>query len=276
MAQTSCIKCPEFYSTRKAGSRLEADCRPLCPPGTFARVKTPKKSSASAKTLMPFCRSCGIGEYQSDYDQTSCEKCPENMTSDRGSKSIQSCFERNEKSCNEMSCGAHGKCIPSGVFFTCDCIEGFYGQKCELKQDQCSTKPCYNGGKCKNFNTTDVTCECPTGFNGAFCENVDDPCFQKNCQNGANCVEIAGEARCDCLPGFDGESCDRKVPIDFCESSPCSGGATCVNLHDNYECVCESGAIGKRCHLTACDYKPCAGNAICVNLNVSKATKESY
>lgn len=190
-----------------------------------------------------------MGEYQSEYDKTSCNKCPENMTSDRGSKSIESCFEMNEKSCEEKTCGEHGKCIPSGVFYSCECDGGFYGQKCELKQDQCVTSPCYNGASCRHFNETDVICECPTGFHGAFCESVFDPCSQKNCQNGAQCIEFDWDATCDCLPGFDGEVCERQIPMDFCESSPCAAGATCVNQIDDYQCICDSGSIGKRCHL---------------------------
>lgn len=278
LAQASCIQCPEFHSTRKVGSRLESDCRQLCSPGTFARVKAPKKlnSTVLLKTLMPFCRSCGFGEYQAKYDQTTCDKCPEHMTSDRGSKSVESCYEKYEKSCNDSTCGEHGKCITNGAFYTCECLDGYFGQKCELKQDQCSVSPCFNGGLCTHLNDTDVACECPPGFNGAFCEFANDPCNQKNCQHGAHCNEFDGDATCDCLPGFEGESCERMIPMDFCESSPCANGATCINQVDDYECVCDAGMIGKRCHLTACDYKPCHENAICVNLNLEKTTKESF
>lgn len=278
IAQTNCIQCPEFHSTRKIGSRLKTDCRQLCSPGNYARIKTPKKNNTTAvmKTLMPFCRSCGVGEYQSEYDQISCDKCPNGMTSDRGSKSIESCYDRYEKSCDESTCGEHGKCLSSGSFYTCECQDNFYGQKCELKQDECSVSPCFNGGFCKTSNDTAVICECLEGFNGAFCENVNDPCNQKNCQNGANCNEFDGEATCDCLPGFDGDFCEQKVQIDFCESSPCVNGATCVNELDDFKCVCDVGAIGKRCHLAACDFKPCPENAICVNLNVERSSKESF
>ena len=276
IAQTSCEKCPDFFSTRRSGSRQETECRQLCPPGTYAKIKTPKKTNSAVKTLMPFCRSCGIGEYQPEYDQTKCIKCPNSMTSDRGSKTIESCYDRNEKSCNETTCSEHGRCLPSGVFYTCECDEGFYGQKCELKQDLCATTPCYNDASCKHLNETDVQCICLDGFNGAFCENINDPCSQKNCQNGAVCTEIDGEASCDCLPGFEGDNCDRQIPMDFCETSPCASDATCVNLIDGFECICGNGAIGKRCHLAACDYKPCPENSICVNLNVVLATKESY
>lgn len=278
IAQANCMQCPAFHSTRKIGSRLESDCRQLCPPGHYARVKVPKRNGTAVhlKTLMPFCRSCGVGEYQSKYDQTSCDKCPDEMTSERGSTSTESCYEKFEKSCNDSICGVHGKCISSGAFYTCECLDGFYGQNCELRQNLCAVTPCFNGGVCQEFNGTTVECECPPGFNGNFCEFVYDPCSQKHCQNGAICNEIDGDATCDCLPGYEGELCDKRIPIDFCENSPCADGARCVSMTDGYQCLCEAGSIGKRCHLSPCDYKPCAGNAVCVNLNLEKSTKESY
>lgn len=229
------------------------------------------------KTLMPFCRSCSVGEYQSKYDQISCEKCPDGMTSERGSRSIENCYDKYEKSCNDSTCGDHGKCISNDAFYVCECEDGYYGQKCELKHDQCALTPCFNGGSCRHINDTTVDCECDLGYNGAFCENINDPCSQKNCQNGAVCNELLVEAACHCLSGYEGELCERQIQIDFCAKMPCAGnGATCVNKIDDYECICDAGAIGKRCHLAACDFKPCPENAICVNLNISKSTKESY
>lgn len=225
---------------------------------------------------MPFCRSCGIGEFQSKHDQTSCEKCPENMTSERGSISADSCYEKFEKSCDDSICGVRGKCLANGAFYTCECQDGFYGQNCELRQSQCTITPCFNGGVCREFNETTVECECPPGFNGNFCEFAFDPCSQKHCQNGANCNEIDGEATCECLPSYEGELCDKKILLDFCESSPCADGATCVSNADDYQCLCAAGFIGKRCHLSPCDYQPCEGNAICVISNQSKATRKSY
>lgn len=117
--QTSCNDCPQFYSTRKFGSRSKSECRQMCAPGMFARVKTPKKNNTliNTKTLMPFCRSCGVGEYQSKYDQTSCDKCPTVMTSERGSTSINDCYNRYEDSCNEKPCGDNGKCIQTDSFY---------------------------------------------------------------------------------------------------------------------------------------------------------------
>lgn len=276
MGQSTCEKCTEFHSTRKSGSRLSTDCRQMCPPGTYQRVKAPKKANIIVKTLVPFCRVCDIGEYQPDYDQSLCLKCPDGLTSDRGSKTIDSCYIKYESPCNETTCGDHGNCTENGAFYYCDCLDDYYGQQCELKQDLCVIMPCYNNGMCKHLNDTDVSCECQTGFNGPYCEFVDDPCSSKNCFNGASCHEIEGEAFCECLEGFDGDTCEHQIPIDYCGNAPCANGGTCINHSNGYECVCDAGTIGRRCHLTACDYKPCPENALCVNLQLERATKESY
>lgn len=92
----------------------------MCKPGTFARKKIPKKNSTlpvNLKSLKPFCRSCGVGEYQSEYDQTTCEKCPEGMTSERGSTNIENCYKKYEDSCDDTTCGANGQCIQSDSFY---------------------------------------------------------------------------------------------------------------------------------------------------------------
>ncbi|KAL7020531.1 hypothetical protein ACKWTF_011569 [Chironomus riparius] len=275
--QTSCNSCPINYSTRKTGSRLETDCREMCGPGNFARMKILKKNSTAAnpKTLMPFCRSCGIGEYQSKYDQTTCDECPEGLTSERASTSIDDCYKRFEDSCNSTTCGDHGECIQTDSFYSCECDDGFYGQNCEIAENPCSSAPCFNDGICKAINET-FTCECPPEYQGLFCEYIDEPCNQKDCQNGANCYEINEEAFCECMPGFQGDLCETRIPIDFCASSPCFENATCVNKNDYYECICEEGSMGKRCQLQPCDYGPCPENSVCHNIKSTRVTKDSY
>jgi hypothetical protein len=249
----------------------------MCRPGTYARLKIPKKNNTSSnlKTLMPFCRSCGIGEYQPEYDQSTCDKCPDGKTSERGSTSASDCFERFEDSCSAVTCGDHGRCVQSDAFYSCDCDEGFYGQNCEIAENPCASTPCFNDGVCRALNDTHTTCDCTPPFQGQYCESVEDPCNQKNCQNNANCYEIGGEAFCECMEGFEGDLCERQVQIDFCASSPCMN-ATCVNKQDDYECHCEEGTIGKRCHLQPCDYSPCPEHSVCVNVKSVKATKASF
>ena len=245
-------------------SKSESECRQKCLPGTAARVKVSKNKRTNdglIKSLMPFCRTCNVGEYQPLYDQTECKKCPRDYTSLRGSKSPDDCFVKLDKPCQSKPCGVNGRCIPDHSLYHCECAEGFTGSKCEL-QEECMSAPCFNGGTCSYLNNTIVQCKCLPGFEGEFCEQVSDPCEGFLCENGGSCMEYNNELICQCMEGYEGDSCE--LLSDHCLSSPCVNGA-CRTTVDGYTCNCTIGSIGKRCHLTPCDFLPCHENAICVN-----------
>ena len=51
-------------------------------------------------------------------------------------------------------------------------------------------------------------CLCQPGWQGTICtENIDD-CNDHWCQNNATCVDMVGDYRCDCLPGYGGPYCE--------------------------------------------------------------------
>lgn len=55
-------------------------------------------------------------------------------------------------------------------------------------------------------------------LSGEFCEvglRPPSPCQLAQCQNGAPCVEKMGTAVCQCLPGFEGQSCEKLVSVNF-------------------------------------------------------------
>lgn len=55
-------------------------------------------------------------------------------------------------------------------------------------------------------------------LSGEFCEvglRPPSPCQLAQCQNGAPCVEKTGTAVCQCLPGFEGQSCEKLVSVNF-------------------------------------------------------------
>lgn len=160
-AQLECTKCPDHYTTRRISSKTSLDCVQKCPPGTMARVKVsknPNHPQKMIKSLMPYCKKCPPGQYQSEYDQTGCLPCPTDHQSPRGSKSIQQCTPKPVHPCDIAdTCKNSGKCIPSGInpsLFSCTCLQGFTGSYCETRLDLCLSAPCENGATCRHFAGT--------------------------------------------------------------------------------------------------------------------------
>ncbi len=50
--------------------------------------------------------------------------------------------------------------------FSCKCESGYTGPYCETLIDNCSTKPCQNGGVCIN-GVNSYTCSCMFGYTGS-------------------------------------------------------------------------------------------------------------
>ena len=72
--------------------------------------------------------------------------------------------------CSAVVCQNGGVCVGvSSVNFTCDCLEGFGGQFCEVRLDVCSPSPCLFGGVCVANGST-FYCSCPLGRAGRRCE----------------------------------------------------------------------------------------------------------
>lgn len=182
-----------------------------CPPGTIARLKAPRNNRSNQKfsrTLMPFCRKCSPGEYQSMYDQIACDQCPPNTISPRGSTSMDSCHPKQYQPCSQINvCGLHGTCkqeIINPFLYSCSCEDGFVGSHCEHQLDICLSAPCNNGGTCYNVQNTSssVICTCPSGFSGTYCEIGINQCNDSFCLNGGWCVETNENPICECLSGL--------------------------------------------------------------------------
>ena len=41
------------------------------------------------------------------------------------------------------------------------------------------------------------------------------PCDNFDCQNGAQCIVRTNEPICQCLPGYQGEKCEKLVSVNF-------------------------------------------------------------
>ena len=97
--------------------------------------------------------------------------------------------------------------------FSCLCKPDFAGEKCELSNKGCISKPCKNGATCIEKDSSFV-CQCPTGFKGPTCADDVDECVQGPCKNGGTCKNFVGDYQCNCQPGYLGKSCSSG--FDFC------------------------------------------------------------
>uniref|UniRef100_A0AAR2LD50 Sushi, nidogen and EGF-like domains 1 n=1 Tax=Pygocentrus nattereri TaxID=42514 RepID=A0AAR2LD50_PYGNA len=167
-------------------------------------------------------------------------------------------------------------CITGNPSFTCSCLAGFTGHRCQIDVDECSSYPCLNGGTCAD-QVNSFICQCPLGFTGTLCETGKMPPKDNPCLNGARCIESVGSFTCECQAGYTGPVCETDV--NECESMPCLNGGECEDRVNNYTCTCTANFTGTHCETgelplnylslelttkTAC---PCQNGGVCVDVN---------
>ena len=118
-----------------------------CPPGTYARkIKfSPRKHPnllLERISLSPYCRSCTVGTYQSEFGKLSCIPCPRGHTTTTvRSTDIGQCIPTVQQICSGYSnpCKA-GKCvIINDFYYSCECYDDFVGKyirRCTTKLKQ--------------------------------------------------------------------------------------------------------------------------------------------
>uniref|UniRef100_A0A3Q4H8C9 Sushi, nidogen and EGF-like domain-containing protein 1 n=1 Tax=Neolamprologus brichardi TaxID=32507 RepID=A0A3Q4H8C9_NEOBR len=153
-------------------------------------------------------------------------------------------------------------CIKGNPSFTCSCLAGFTGRRCQIV-NECASQPCQNGGTCKD-QINSFMCQCPPGYTGILCETIDE-CKDRPCLNNATCVRGAGAFTCVCEPGYTGVLCET---IDECESQPCLNGGECIDRVNNFTCTCPAAFTGTLCETeaenqTSCEELDCKKNQIC-------------
>ena len=89
--------------------------------------------------------------------------------------------------------------------FSCSCVAGYEGDRCENNTNDCDPNPCENGGTCwvavlhimikfqalilyiTQDRINGYMCTCEAGWTGERCDiNIDD-CAHNPCQNGGTC-----------------------------------------------------------------------------------------
>uniref|UniRef100_A0A672YGL2 Sushi, nidogen and EGF-like domains 1 n=1 Tax=Sphaeramia orbicularis TaxID=375764 RepID=A0A672YGL2_9TELE len=135
-------------------------------------------------------------------------------------------------------------CITGNPSFTCSCLAGFTGRRCQIDVDECASYPCQNGGTCKD-QINSFICQCPAGYTGIQCETDIDECKDRPCLNNAVCVQGVGSFTCVCEPGYTGVLCE--IDINECESQPCLNGGECIDQVANFTCICPATFTGMFC-----------------------------
>ncbi|XP_029904625.1 sushi, nidogen and EGF-like domain-containing protein 1 [Myripristis murdjan] len=135
-------------------------------------------------------------------------------------------------------------CITGNPSFTCSCLAGFTGRRCQIDVNECASNPCQNGGTCED-QINSFICQCPPAYTGTLCETDIDECKDRPCLNNGLCVQGVGSFTCVCEPGYTGVLCE--TDINECESQPCLNGGECVDQVTNFTCICPATFTGTRC-----------------------------
>ncbi|XP_022082655.1 sushi, von Willebrand factor type A, EGF and pentraxin domain-containing protein 1-like [Acanthaster planci] len=263
-AQLTCIPCPPGTTTAAEGTKNATSCREICSAGRF-----------SDNGITP-CTRCMMGRYQAQRGQTSCQTCPEGTTTlDFGAQSVDQCLELCPP--GSMSDTGLAPCRP------CEhrtyqprsqqrhCIvcpgngttlgEGSTSVDQCIDVNECESSPCPQEAACVDL-IDGYRCECLPGYEGVTCQNVDD-CRNHLCINGATCTDGLMSYVCVCDPAYEGTHCE--INVDECVSAPCQNGGSCLDGIGEYLCQCAPDYHGIHCEQerTSCSPSPCQNGGTC-------------
>ncbi|XP_037294179.1 protein serrate isoform X1 [Manduca sexta] len=147
--------------------------------------------------------------------------------------------------CPEGTCSNGATCVREGGAWRCACAQGWAGAACDAPLPTAPLAapappaapacPCAAGGTCVATGAPPGwACACRPDRTGARCELALEPCASAPCRNGGRCVGGAGWWRCECAPGWAGDTCAaRAAPTSTCHPT-CPPPSTCAADR----CVC--------------------------------------
>lgn len=71
--------------------------------------------------------------------------------------------------CINRPCMHNATCMDGLNSYSCRCLPGYNGTKCEIDIDECMSGPCTNNATCVD-GINGYTCRCLSGYNGAHCQ----------------------------------------------------------------------------------------------------------
>uniref|UniRef100_A0AAZ3QN63 Sushi, nidogen and EGF-like domains 1 n=1 Tax=Oncorhynchus tshawytscha TaxID=74940 RepID=A0AAZ3QN63_ONCTS len=134
-------------------------------------------------------------------------------------------------------------CITGNPSFTCSCLAGFTGPRCQIDVEECSY-PCQNGGTCSD-QVNGFICQCPPGFTGTVCQTGTTEPASMLCVQGVDNFTCVCGALCELAEGATKSLCE--TDIDQCVSQPCLNGGDCRDQVNGYTCACPAAFTGTHC-----------------------------
>ncbi|XP_077968899.1 uncharacterized protein LOC120344327 isoform X6 [Styela clava] len=170
--------------------------------------------------------------------------------------------EININDCLPNPCQNEGKCVDRVNDYLCSCVDGFKGKRCEIEINNCRPNPCGNRGVCAT-KPGGYSCYCVIGFRGTRCESNINDCLPNPCQNKGKCVDRVNDFSCSCVDGFKGKRCE--IEINNCRPNPCGNEGVCTTKPGGYSCFCPNGFEGTRCEsiINDCSPNPCMNGGLC-------------
>ncbi len=118
-------------------------------------------------------------------------------------------------------------CVSNRNGYTCTCLPGYSGLRCQTDINECASNPCINGATCVD-HSDGWSCRCVPGYSGTICQTDINECASNPCVNGAICQDQINRFICLCQPGYNGPQC--QTDINECASTPCGSTGGCTDL----------------------------------------------